>query len=136
MFVHNIPGKLDVQWRDDVRAIVDTWTTYDISLTDFKAAVLEKGLVHARANNGQAWIVDSSKATGAFTPEIQEYIGKELFPAFAKNGVKYFITITSTVSNMTKTTVSTYAAKTGPNGLKLVELGSVDDAVTWLKANA
>ena len=68
--------------------------------------------------------------------EIQDFIGNSVFPAFAKNNIKYFITITSKVSAITKMSVRSYSAKTGPNGLKLVELNSVADAITWLKANS
>jgi hypothetical protein len=136
MNVHSIPGKLECQWRDDVKAMVDTWTTYSISKEEFREAVLVKGVNHARAHKGIAWIVDSSQAVGTFSQEIQDFIGSDVFPSFAKIGVKYFITITSKVSNLTKMTVSSYSAKTGPNGLKLVDVNNVEDAVAWLKANA
>ena len=61
--------------------------------------------------------------------EIQAFIGSDIFPEFTKNGIKYFITITSQVSALTKMTVKTYSAKTGPHGIQLVELNSVIDAV-------
>ncbi len=32
--------------------------------------------------------------------------------------------------------IQNYAAKTGPNGLKLVEVDSVADAIGWLNANS
>ncbi len=64
--IFSIPDKLDVHWIKEVRAIVDTWTTYFITLDEFREAVLEKGLKHAKANNGQAYIVDSSKAVPDF----------------------------------------------------------------------
>ncbi len=83
-----------------------------------------------------AWIVDSSQATGAFSQEIQDYIGSDIFPAFAANGIKYFITVNSQVSAITKMTVRNYSAKTGPHGLQLVELASAEDAIEWLRANA
>lgn len=132
MNVYSVPGMLDVAWHSDAKAIVDTWSSYDISLDDFKEAVLNKGLTFAGPKGVQAWIVDSSQASGAFSQEIQAFIGSEVFPAFAKVGVKYFITITSQVSAITKMTVRTYQAKTGPHGIKLVEAGSVDEAKEWL----
>ncbi len=134
--VFSIPSKLDVHWNKEVRAIVDTWTTYFVTLDEFSEAVLEKGLKHAKANNGQAYIVDSSKAVGVFSKEIQDFIGSDIFPAFATNGIKYFITINTTDSATTRLTVKTYQAKTGPHGLQLVEVKSVEDAIAWLKENA
>jgi hypothetical protein len=49
--------------------------------------------------------------------------------------VKYFVTITST-SALTNMTIGSYAAKLGPNGLKLVEATSAAAAIEWLKKNA
>jgi len=98
--------------------------------------VLVKGLNWARARRGQAWIVDSSKAKGAFSAEIQEFIGSDVFPSFAQSGIKYFITINSEVSTITNMTVRNFASKTGPHGLELVEVASVDDALEWLRHNA
>jgi hypothetical protein len=135
MKIYTIPGKMEGIWREDVKAMVDTWTDYFITLDEFKEAVLIKGVSHAAANGGVAWIVDSSQAKGVFKQEIQAFIGSDIFPAFANAGIKYFITITSQASAMTQMTVSSYSAKAGPNGLQLLEVNSVEDAVAWLKEN-
>ncbi|MBF0253156.1 MAG: hypothetical protein HQL29_05005, partial [Candidatus Omnitrophica bacterium] len=79
-----------------------------------------------------AWIVDSSQAKGVFTQEIHEFIGSDIFPAFKKIGVKYFITINSQQSALTNLTVSQYSSKAGPFGLELVEVPSVEKAIEWL----
>ena len=132
MHVHSIPGKLEVHWRDDIKAIVDTWENYSISLEEFREAVLIKGLDHSKAHGGIAWIVDSSRAGGAFTAEIQDYIGSDIFPAFTRNGVRFFITILPR-SATTKMTVRRYQQKTGPNGLELVEAADMAAAEDFLK---
>ena len=131
--IHNIEGKLTVNWNSEVKAIIDTWTNHFVTLKEFSDSVLIKGLKHAKANGGRAWIVDSSKAKGAFSPEIQKAIGEVIFPAFSQNGIKYFITITPKESAVAKMTVSKYTAKAGPHGLKLLEVNSVNDAIKWLK---
>jgi hypothetical protein len=131
----SIPGKLTVSWQDEVRAVVDTWINYMVTVEEFRNAVLVKGLSHARANGGQAWIVDSSRAKGVFSQEIQAFIDTDIFPALAGAGIRYFITITSD-SVLTRMTVSNYSSKAGPHGLTLVNLGSVEEAVSWLKRNA
>lgn len=133
--LHTVSGKLEVHWLPEARAILDTWTDYFIPLEEFKKAVLEIGLGHSKANGGRAWIVDSSKAKGSFPQVNQDFIGSDIFPAFANNGVQYFMTITSE-SVLTKMTIASYQVKTGPNGLHLVEVNSVDDAVEWLLKNA
>ena len=89
-----------------------------------------------KKNEAIAWIVDSSKAEGVFTQDIQQFIASELFPTFVKNGIKYFITINASASAVTKMSVRSYSSKVGPAGMKLVEVRSVKDAITWLKANA
>jgi hypothetical protein len=132
MIVHEIPGKVKVEWNAEVRAIIDTWSNYSVTLAQFQEAVMVKGLDHAKAHAGRAWIVDSSAATGAFSGEIQSFIGNVCFPAFARHGIRHFLTITST-SAITKLTVSNYVSKLGPNGLKLVEATSTADAVQWLR---
>lgn len=133
MDVYSIPGKLTVTWNSEAKAIVDTWASYSVSLDEFKTAVLEKGVNFAKSKGVKAWIVDSSQAKGVFKQEIQDFIGSTVFPKFAEIGVKFFITITSEVSAVTKMTVSSYSAKTGPNGLQLVEVGSAKEAIEWLK---
>lgn len=131
MHVHAVPGKLVVRWNERAKAIIDTWENYTISLEEFREAVLEKGLAHARAHGGVAWIVDSSTAKGAFSQEIQAFIGTDVFPAFSRAGIQYFITVMSK-SALTALTVKSYQAKTGPNGLILVEIGSVEEAIVYL----
>jgi hypothetical protein len=135
MPIHVIPGKLEVQWDSSVRAIIDIWTDYNVTLEEFKDAVLEKGLSHAKASGARAWIVDSSKAEGNFTKECQGFIASDLFPAFAANGIKYFITIKSG-SALTNISIKSYSAKAGPSGIQLVEVPSVDAAREWLKSEA
>ncbi len=135
MQIYSIPGKLTGTWRGDAKAVVDTWSSYFVTIDEFREAVLVKGVKHSKANGGRAWIVDSSSAKGVFAPEIQEFIGSDVFPAFAQNGVKYFITISKDANALTKMTVKSYSAKAGPNGLQLIDLNSVDDAIAWLKAN-
>lgn len=131
--LHSIPDKMDTFWISEVHAVLDQWITYSVSLADFKEAVLIKGVNYAKANNGVAWIVDSSTAKGAFSSEIQNFIGTDIFPTFAKIGIKYFITILPKENAITKLTVKNYQSKVGPNGIQLVEVNSVDDAVEWLK---
>lgn len=136
MNVHSIPGKLTVKLRSDVKAIVDTWQSYNVTLEEFKDAVFEKGIKAAKRSGCKAWIVDSSAADGSFAPEIQNFIGKEVFPLFAQNGIDYFITINSEKSALTRISSNMFKAKTGPNGLKLVEADNLNNAINWLKQNS
>lgn len=136
MDVYEIPGKLSVKWEDSVKAVIDTWTSYSVTLEEFKEAVLSKGVGYASPRGVKAWIVDSSQAKGSFTQEIQSFIGSDVFPKFAKIGVKYFITISSQVSSVTNMTVKSYSAQAGPHGVKLVTAGSAAEAIEWLKLQA
>lgn len=132
--VYSIPGCLETSWSGEAKAIIDSWSNYNISLENFKDAVLVRGLDYAKKNKGVAWIVDSSNAKGVFTQECQNLISSDIFPAFHRNGIKYFITITSQ-SSLTRMSIKSYQAKTGPHGLQLVEVASLSDAIEWLKQN-
>ena len=133
MDVYSIPGKLTVTWDPEVRAIIDTWTSYSIPLEDLRYAVLGKGLSHAKAHGGIAWIVDSSNAGGIFYQEIHDFINRDVFPAFVECGIKYFLTVDPEVP-VTRKTVETYKKKAGPMGLELIEVPNVGEAKRWLRA--
>lgn len=133
--IYKIPNKLTIEWNADVKAVIDTWTNYGITLEQFNDAIINTAVVYASKKGVRAWIADSSKATGVFSQEIQTFINTTIFPKYAKIGVKYFITITSKISSLTKLTVKSYSAKVGPCGLKLVTIDSLEDAIEWLKYN-
>ena len=133
-FVTEIPGKLKVEFIPEAKAMLDTWSSYHITLEQFRDALLNQGVKYAKINGAVAWIADSSDAKGVLTQEIQDIITTEIFPTYVKTGIKYFITITSK-SAVTKMTIKNYEAKTEASGLKLLTVASVDEALAWLKAN-
>ncbi len=130
--VYNISGKLEVKWLPEVGAIVDKWKSYSVTLQEFQTAILDKGLNYAKFWNGSAWIADSSDANGVFSKDIQDFINSEVFPAFSKSGIKYFVTV-KPKNALTSLTVKKYAEKAGPNGLRLVETSSLAEAINYLK---
>ncbi len=133
--IHEIPNKLLCEWESESKAVIDTWTTYNISLEEFKEAVLVKGVNYGKENGVKAWIVDSHKAKGVFSQEIQEFIDTDIFPTFARIGVKYFMPINSD-NAITNLTISQYSTSAGPHGLKVLNGSSAEGAVNWLKKNA
>ena len=132
MIVHEIPGVLVVEWNEEAKTMVDTWSNYTITAAQFRDAVLEKGVAWARVHGGRAWVVDSSKAKGAMPAEVQKLIETQVFKTFASIGVKYFVTIKSG-SAITNMAISTYSAHVGPAGIQLVEIPDKDKAMAWLK---
>lgn len=132
MTVHEIPGVLRVEWNDDAKAMIDTWSNYMITVPQFREAILEKGVAHGKVYKSQAWIVDSSRAKGAFPQDVQKLIETEVFKTFAAIGVKYFITIKS-ASAITNMSIDRYTAQCGPAGLQMIELPDQDTALQWLK---
>jgi hypothetical protein len=40
MKVHEIPGTLLVEWNDEVKVTIDTWSTYAIKAEQFREAIL------------------------------------------------------------------------------------------------
>jgi hypothetical protein len=132
--IFEIPNKLLCEWDSEANAVIDTWSTYYVSLEEFKEAVLIKGVNYGKVNGVIAWIVDSNRAKGVFSQEIQKFIETDIFPTFAKIGVKYFITINSE-SALTNMTISQYSSKAGPYGLKVLDASSSKGAIEWLKKN-
>ena len=135
MEVFSIPDKVKVTWNEEVKAMVDYWDSYDVTLEEFREAILDKGLNFAKSHKANAWIVDSSQAKGVLGQDIQHYIETDVLPSFGRSGIKYFITISSEVSALTNLTIRSFSLKTGPNGIKLIELNSVKDGIEWLKVN-
>jgi len=132
--VHELPGVLSVEWNDDVKAMFDTWSSYTINVPQFREAILQKGVSFAHAHGGRAWVMDATKAKGAFPQDVQTLIATEVFKAFAAIGIKYFVTIKSG-SAITNMSINRYTAQLGPCGIQLVEVPDQRDAVAWLKAH-
>ena len=134
MIVHEIPGVVVVEWNDEVKATFDTWSSYMITVPQFREAILEKGVANARMRGGRAWVMDAQKAKGAFPQDLQALIEAEVFKTFAAIGIKYFLTIKS-ASTITNMAISRYTAHLGPNGIQMVEVPSREKAIEWLKTH-
>ncbi len=134
MVVHQIPGILVVDWNDQVKATIDTWTSYAITLDQFREAILQKGVANAKLHGGRAWVMDAAKAKGAFPQDVQNLIATEVFKTFASIGIKYFITVKSS-STITNLAIGRYTALLGPHGIKMVDVPDLKTAIEWLKAN-
>ena len=132
MKIYEIPGTLIVEWDDEVKTTFDTWSSYSITVPEFREAILNKGLSNARAHGGRAWVMDATKAKGVFTPEIQKLIETEVFKAFAAIGIKYFITIKS-ASTVTNMSINSFSAHIGPSGIQMVEVPNQEKAIAWLR---
>jgi len=133
MLVAEIPGVLTVEWDDEVKTTVDTWSSYQISVQQFREAILEKGVANARLRGGRAVIMDASKVKGAFPQGVQDLIANEVFKTFASIGVKYFITIKSAGSAITNMSIKRYTAHLGPCGIQMVEVPDRGKAIEWLR---
>jgi len=133
MLVTEIPGVLAIEWDDQVKTTIDTWSNYGITVAQFRNAILEKGVANARLHGGRAWIMDASKVQGAFPQEIQDLIAKEVFKTFASIGIKYFITIKSAGSAITNMSIKRYTAHLGPCGIQMVEVADRGKAIEWLR---
>lgn len=133
MKIFEVDGNLKVDWNTDAKAIIDTWTSYSITLEGFKNCI-DQGINHSIANRGIAWIIDSRKAEGQFSEEIQHYIVSDVLPKFAKNGIKYFMIIDSFDAE-TNSTINYFAEKANEFGIKVIKGSSVKGALNWLVKN-
>jgi hypothetical protein len=132
MIVHEIPGTLVVEWNDAAKTMIDTWSSYSITLPQFREAIVSKGIAYARAHGGRAWVMDATRAKGVFPQDVQKLIETEVFKGFAAIGVKYFITIKS-ASAVTNMSINRYTAHLGPCGIQMVDVPDVNRAIVWLR---
>ncbi len=130
--VYEIPNKLIIEWDSEANVMVATWLTYMVTFEEYKKAIYNNGLEIVKRHKAIGWIVDSSKAKGAFSTEIQNFIKDVVFPADVKLGVKYFITIDSE-SAITNLNVNRYSVSADSNGIKVIKTDSVEAALDWLK---
>lgn len=130
--IHSIPNTEDTYWVSDVNAVLEVWNTNTITLKDFNDAVLGEGMNQLRTNKGQALIIDESNMKSTLNPEIQTFLGREVYPALAKNGVKYCITVLPK-SKITTTSNKNISPITGPNGIQLLDVNNSEEAIEFLK---
>ena len=133
MVIHEMPGTLLVEWDDELKAMFDTWSSYTIKAPQFREAILQKGVAYARSLRGWAWVMDASKAKGAFPDDVQKLIETEVFKTFAGIGIKYFITIKSAGSALTNMSIKSFTAHLGPCGIQMVEVPDRNSAIEWLR---
>ncbi len=132
---YELPGHLVSEFDSEVKAVINLWTNYSITLEEFKEAVFVNGVNHAKNYGAVAFITDAKDCTGEFSPEIQKFIATDVLPTFTKIGVKYFLIIKSGYIYTNKT-IETFTSTAGPNGLKLIEADSTPGAIAWLKKYA
>jgi hypothetical protein len=132
MKIHEIPGFLLVEWSEQGKAVIDTWSSCSIKVAEFREAILIKALAYAKAHQARAWVVDSSKAKGAYPQDVQDLIASEVFKAFAGIGIKFFISI-KPASAVTTMSLNRVISQLGPAGIQMVEVPDVETALAWLK---
>ncbi|NNE63771.1 MAG: hypothetical protein HKN34_06795 [Gammaproteobacteria bacterium] len=98
MLIFESPDVIRIFYEKDNEVIIHEWLDYNPENTnnDFILEILQKiydiFLTHPVAKV----IVKVDQAKGAFTPEVQQYIGKVQFPRILANtGVRYVATIHS-----------------------------------------
>ncbi|HUJ24751.1 MAG TPA: hypothetical protein VLW85_01950 [Myxococcales bacterium] len=131
MQVTNIPGKLEVLWCADVKAMLDRWSDHAVTIAEFHQASVVEGASFARRNGAIAWITDSRAARGRFSPEVHAFVAVEVFKALAAAGVLYFISIEPPGNAQPK---SRYPAAAALHGLRVVKVPDVEAAFAFLKA--
>ena len=134
IFVYENPGKVRVEWEPSVRTMVDTWGSLaEVTVADFREAVLVQSLPYGIAHGVQAYIVDNSAALGAFSQEVVDFISCEVHPAVAQGGVKFLVTIESKESPLANITARKYKDTLKPFGVQLATATTLAEAMSWLE---
>lgn len=94
--LYKIPNMMVGHYHPEINAIIDTWESLHASLEEWKATVFEIGIVDFAPKNGvRTWIIDTSKASGVFGQDVQEFRQNVAGPKLEQNGVKYMFVVTS-----------------------------------------
>lgn len=131
MNIYSIPDKLEVNWYPDITTVVEIWKNRDVPFEEFRKAVFVKGINHAKASQGRAWIFDGSQSTGSFNAEIQGMIEHDRFAALAWVGAKYYFDVDPAVAEVAP---NGDAATT--NGVQCLKAPNVDAALAWIRSQA
>ena len=126
---------LQVEWDDEVNAIVDTWFSYSVSKEEFSEAILQTALDHAVSKRSTDWIVDSHKAVGQLPESVHDLIKHQVIPSFAKVGIKRFFSITSKESVLTRMTIMRYTELLESHDIKVFEFDDLPAVKKWIKEN-
>lgn len=129
MNIYSIDNKLDVSWYPGIRTVLESWKDFSVDLEEFRKAVFVKGINHAKASQGKAWIHDSHAVAGAYPADVQEMVDRDRFAALGWTGAQFFITINPSATEVKITQAGSDATR----GVALVEAPSVDAAVAWVK---
>ena len=94
--IYNVPGKVVGHHIPEINAIVDTWDSMMITLEEWKANIYDIGIAdYAPKNKVDTWVIDTSKGSGVFKPEVQEFREQVAAATLVQNGIKLFFVIAS-----------------------------------------
>ncbi len=132
--IYSIPGKMVGHHHPDINCIVDSWTSLFVTLDEWKSTVYDIGITDYAPRNGvTSWIIDTSKASGVFKPEIQEFRTNVARPKLEENGVtRLFVVLpASAIGKLSaRKTAKLYDAK---GILKAYDVMSIEEAFDIIK---
>ena len=94
--IYNIPEKMKGFHDPTINAIIDSWENMNVSFEDWKSTIYDIGITDYAPKHGvDTWVIDTSKGTGVFNQEIQDFRDKVARPKLVENGIKYFFVVSS-----------------------------------------
>lgn len=127
--IYEIPGKMVSHYYPEEKIIIDSWTELNASFEDWKKTIYEIGILDFAPKNGvTTWITDTSRATGIFDNQIQDFRKDVSAAAMAKSGIKLFFTVLSSSALSTLSVRKTSKVYGGHGEMKSMAVSSLDEA--------
>lgn len=128
--IYEIPGKMvSHYYPPEEKTIIDSWTELNASFEDWKKTIYEIGILDFAPKNGvTTWITDTSRATGIFDNQIQDFRKDVSAAAMAKSGIKLFFTVLSSSALSTLSVRKTSKVYGGHGEMKSMAVSSLEEA--------
>ena len=127
--IYEIPGKVTGHYYPESNTIIDSWTELNASFDDWKKTIYDIGILDFAPKNGvTTWITDTSKASGVFNNEIQDFREGVSAAAMARSGIKLFFTVMSASAIATLSARKTSKAYSGHGSMDSIAVSSIEEA--------
>ena len=131
--LYRVEGKVVGHHHPEINTIIDTWDSLLISLEEWKATIFDIGIVDYAPKNGViAWIIDTSKSEGVFTPEVQKFREEVARQTLADNGVRHLFVVHSE-SALGKLAARRTSGLYKGTQMKAHNVASIDEALAILR---
>lgn len=124
-------GVVAIYWDPSSKALCPEWKSFSVMDREVKEG-LEKLLTFIVEKKCDRQIINTGKTLGAFSEQIQEWLGNDWIPRAVKAGMKYVATIIPK-NAMAQLSNDYWQEVSTDIGFITINVTSHEDGVEWLK---